>query len=82
MARKAPPRIAIVVATRCPAIAPLATPHGDCRRGEEEGAAGGTSYGLYIVKCGSVILLFRNLKNHTCAAPRAIVASIERSPHS
>jgi hypothetical protein len=75
LARKAPPRIAIDVASRCPAMAPPATPHGDCRkeRGEEL---------WFMYKYGIVMLLFGNWENHTCAAPRAIVASIERSPHS
>uniref|UniRef100_A0A803Q4A6 Uncharacterized protein n=1 Tax=Cannabis sativa TaxID=3483 RepID=A0A803Q4A6_CANSA len=34
LARNAPPMIAITVASRCPAMAPLATPHGDYRKME------------------------------------------------
>lgn len=32
LARNAPPKTATEVATRCPTIAPPATPHGDCRK--------------------------------------------------
>ena len=41
MARNAPPRTAINVARRCPAIAPLATPHGDCIEGNGKGNGNG-----------------------------------------
>ena len=67
--------IASNVATKCPAIAPLATPHGDCDKefDKEESCLGFSEL---------MLVMFRNGMDQTCAAPRATVASIDRSPHS
>lgn len=75
LARNAPPNIARDVATRCPTMAPLATPHGDYY-----------AYAAVIkghLEIRRIIhLMPETFKNYTCDAPKAIVASIERSPHS
>lgn len=71
LARNAPPRTARKVASACPTIAPPATPHGDCSQEVLE-----ETIHLDIKK------KTETEQGCTCAAPRAIVASIERSPHS